>query len=59
MRGWLTRAPPTRPLDELAVAAEEEEEVPVVESAALCGEGGSVLRMQRIIDKEIICLKNQ
>ena len=36
-RGWLTRAPPTRP-DERAAEAEEEEE-PVVESAALCVEG--------------------
>jgi hypothetical protein len=37
-RGWLTRAPPTRPLDERAAEAEEEEE-PVVESAALCVKG--------------------
>ena len=38
----LTRAPPTRRLDERA-AAEEEEEVPVGELTALCCEGGSVL----------------
>ena len=36
-RGWLTRALPTRPLEERAAEAEEEE--PIVESAALCGEG--------------------
>ncbi len=38
----LTRAPPTRRLDERA-AAEEEKEEPVGELTALCCEGGSVL----------------
>ncbi len=51
--GWLTRVPPTRPLDERAAEAEEEEE-PVVESAALCIEGtcwaDQFLRMRRVID---------
>jgi hypothetical protein len=52
-RGRLTRAPPTRPLDErAAAAAEEEEEEPVIEWAALCGEGGSVLRMLRVINPD-------
>ena len=55
-RGWLTRAPPTRPLEERAAEAEAEEE-PVVESAALCVEGlegtcwaDQFLRMLRVID---------
>ncbi len=33
------RAPPMRPLDERAAAAEDEEEEPVVDWAVLCGEG--------------------
>jgi hypothetical protein len=37
------------PLDERAAAAEEEEE-PVVEWAALCGEGGPVLRLRHVSD---------
>ncbi len=49
-RGGLTRAPLTRPLDERAAADEEEE--PVVESVAVCGEGGSVLQMRRAIDSD-------
>jgi hypothetical protein len=46
-RGWLTRAPPTHPLNE---RVEDDEEEPVIESVALCGEGRSVLRMLRAID---------
>jgi hypothetical protein len=59
-RGWHTRAPPTRPLDERAAEAEEEEE-PVVESAALCVEGtcwvDQFLRMRRVIDSDHISEK--
>ena len=47
-------APPMRRLDERAAAEEEEEEEeePVVESTALCGLGGSVLRMLRAVDAD-------
>ncbi len=42
-----------RPLYERAVAAEEEEEEElVVDWAALCGEGGSALRLRSVIDSE-------
>ena len=61
-RGWLTRAPPTRPLEELAAEAEEEE--PVVESAALCVEGlegtcwaDQFLRTRRVIDSDHLSKK--
>jgi hypothetical protein len=56
-RGWLTKAPPTRPLDERAAVAEpEEEEEPVIKSAALCVEGtcwaDQFVRTRRVIDSD-------
>ncbi len=58
-RGWLTRAPPTRPLEERVAEEEAEEEEPVVESAALCVDGlegtcwaDQFVRMRRVIDSD-------